>query len=192
MTKIGIICGSTRPKRVGEQVATWVHQVASQRSDVESEVIDLRDHPLPHLDEPLPASRGQYQHAHTKAWADTIAAFDGFVIVTPEYNQSTSAVLKNAIDFLHAEWDNKAVGLVSYGGAGGLSAAGQLRGICGQLGMADVSTQVVLMLHNDFENFSVFRPTERHAATLSDLLDRVVAWSAALAPLRSAISADVA
>jgi NAD(P)H-dependent FMN reductase/predicted ester cyclase len=185
MTRIGIILGSTRPNRLGEQVATWVHDAASLRDDAEFTVIDLRDHPLPHLDEPLSPALGRYQHAHTRAWADTIASFDGYVMVTPEYNHSTPGVLKNAIDFVHAEWSNKAVGLVSYGGAGGTAAAGQLRQICGQLGMADVSTQVVLMLHTDFENFRAFTPGERAAATVEAMLDQVVAWSNALAPLRA-------
>jgi NAD(P)H-dependent FMN reductase len=185
MTRIGIVLGSTRPNRIGEQVATWVAATATRRDDADFDLIDLRDHPLPFLDEPLSPALGRYHHAHTKAWAEVIATFDGFVIVTPEYNSSTSAVLKNAIDFVHAEWRNKAVGLVSYGGAGGTGAAGQLRQMCGQLGLADVSAQVVLMLHNDFENFTEFTPGERVAAMLERMLDQVVAWSNALAPLRT-------
>src|SRR5437764_12365541 len=94
MTRIGIILGSTRPNRNGEQVAHWVLEVASRRHDADFELLDLRDYPLPHLDEPLPPSFGQYQNEHTKQWAATIASFDGFVIVTPEYNHGTSGVLK--------------------------------------------------------------------------------------------------
>src|SRR2546430_13685589 len=119
MTRIGITLGSPRPNRSGEQVAMWVYDVASRRSDAEFELIDLRDYPLPHLDEPLPPSMGQYRNEHTKRWAATIASFDGFIMVTPEYNHSTSAVLKNALDFLYAEWNNKAAGFISYGLAGG-------------------------------------------------------------------------
>lgn len=113
MIKIGIILGSIRPKHSGEQVATWIYWRAKRRTDGECELIDLGDYSLPHLDEPLPPSSGQYQHANARAWAATIASFDGFVMVTPEYNHSTSTVLKNAIDYLNAEWHNKAVGLVS-------------------------------------------------------------------------------
>jgi NAD(P)H-dependent FMN reductase len=185
MIKIGIILGSTRPNRVGEQVATWVQKIAASRDDAQYELVDLRDHPLPHLDEPLSPMLGQYQQEHTKAWASTVASFDGFVFVTPEYNHGTSGVLKNAIDYVHAEWSNKAAGLVSYGIAGGSGAAAQLRQICGQLGMADVPKQVVVMLRTDFENYTVFQPSEFMAATLTALLDQVVAWSAALAPLRA-------
>ena len=146
MTRIGIILGSTRPNRNGEQVAKWVYDIASRRSDAEYELVDLRDYPLPHLDEPLPPSFGQYENEHTKAWAGKIASFDGFVIVTPEYNHSTSGVLKNAIDYLYAEWNNKAVGFVSYGGVGGARAAEHLRLVAGELQMADVRQQVALSL----------------------------------------------
>jgi NAD(P)H-dependent FMN reductase len=184
MTRIGIILGSTRPNRNGEQVAKWVYDIASRRSDAEYELVDLRDYPLPHLDEPLPPSMGQYQNEHTKAWADKIASFDGFVIVTPEYNHSTSGVLKNAIDYLYAEWNNKAVGFVSYGGVGGARAAEHLRLVAGELQMADVRQQVALSLLTEFENFSVFKPGDYNRAALDTLLDQVVAWSNALAPLR--------
>jgi NAD(P)H-dependent FMN reductase len=184
VTRIGIILGSTRPNRNGEQVAKWVYDIASRRSDAEYELVDLRDYPLPHLDEPLPPSMGQYQNDHTKAWADKIASFDGFVIVTPEYNHSTSGVLKNAIDYLYAEWNNKAVGFVSYGGVGGARAAEHLRLVAGELQMADVRQQVALSLLTEFENFTVFRPGDYNAAALHTLLDQVVAWSNALAPLR--------
>jgi NAD(P)H-dependent FMN reductase len=184
MTRIGIILGSTRPNRNGEQVAKWVYETASLRSDAEYELVDLRDYPLPHLDEPLPPSMGQYQNDHTKEWSGKIASFDGFVIVTPEYNHSTSGVLKNAIDYLYAEWNNKAVGFVSYGAVGGARAAEQLRLISGELQMADVRQQVALSLLTDFENYSVFKPSAYHVAALNTLLDQVVAWSIALAPLR--------
>jgi NAD(P)H-dependent FMN reductase len=184
MTRIGIILGSTRPNRNGEQVAKWVYDNASRRSDAEFELIDLRDYPLPHLDEPLPPSMGQYQNEHTKAWADKIASFDGFVIVTPEYNHGTSGVLKNAIDYLYAEWTNKAVGFVSYGAVGGARAAEHLRLVAGELQMADVRQQVALSLLTEFENFTVFKPGDYYLAALDTLLDQVIAWSAALAPLR--------
>jgi len=184
MTRIGIILGSTRPNRNGEQVARWVYDIAAGRTDAEFELVDLRDYPLPHLDEPLPPSMGQYQNEHTKQWADKIASFDGFVFVTPEYNHSTSGVLKNAIDYLYAEWNNKAVGFVSYGAVGGARAAEQLRLISGELQMADVRQQVALSLLTDFENYSVFKPSAYHVAALNTLLDQVVAWSSALAPLR--------
>jgi NAD(P)H-dependent FMN reductase len=189
MTRIGIILGSTRPNRNGEQVANWVFDLASRRDDAEFELIDLRDYPLPHLDEPLPPSLGQYQHEHTKQWAATIASFDGFVIVTPEYNHGTSGVLKNAIDYLYAEWNNKAVGFVSYGSVGGARAVEHLRLVAGELQMADVRQQVALSLITEFKNFSVFKPGDYNLPALNTLLGQVIAWSAALAPLR--MTADI-
>jgi NAD(P)H-dependent FMN reductase len=185
MTRIGIILGSTRPNRNGEQVAKWVYDVASRRDDAEFELVDLRDYPLPHLDEPLPPSMGQYQNEHTKQWAEKIASFDGFVMVTPEYNHSTSGVLKNAIDYLYAEWNNKAVGFVSYGAVGGARAAEHLRLVAGELQMADVRQPVTLSLITEFENFSVFKPGDYNLAALDTQLDQVIAWSNALAPLRA-------
>jgi NAD(P)H-dependent FMN reductase len=189
MTRIGIILGSTRPNRVGEQVAKWVLEIASTRNDAEFELVDLRDYPLPHLDEPLPPSLGQYENEHTKQWADKIASFDGFVIVTPEYNHSTSGVLKNAIDYLYAEWNNKAVGFVSYGAAGGARAAEHLRLVAAELQMADVRQQVVLSLITEFENYSVFKPGDYNLPALNTMLDQIVAWSSVLAPLRTAAAA---
>jgi NAD(P)H-dependent FMN reductase len=184
MTRIGIILGSTRPNRNGEQVARWVLSIAAQRTDAEFELVDLRDYPLPHLDEPLPPSMGQYQNEHTRQWAEKVGSYDGFVLVTPEYNHGTSGVLKNAIDFVYAEWNNKAVGFVSYGAMGGSHAAEQLRLVAGELQMADVREQVAISLITEFENFSIFKPSDFSLAKLNALLDQVIAWSTALAPLR--------
>jgi|SRR5512133_424365 NAD(P)H-dependent FMN reductase len=127
----------------------------------------------------------QYQNEHTKRWAEKIAFYDGCFIVTPEYNHGTSGVLKNALDFLYADWNNKAVGFVSYESAGGARAAEHLRLIAGELQIADVRQQVVVSLLTDFENYSVFKPSDYHLAALNTLLDQVVDWSTALAPLRA-------
>lgn len=184
MTRIGVILGSTRPGRRGEQVARWVLEQAANRSDATFELVDLAEYPLPHLDEPLPPSLGQYQNQHTLDWAATIGRFDGFIFVTPEYNHSTSGVLKNAIDFLYAEWNNKAMGVVSYGAVGGARAAEHLRLIAGELKMADVRTNVALSMFTDFVDFTDLEPGQHQVQALSTLMDEVVAWSTALAPLR--------
>jgi len=187
MTKIAIILGSTRPGRNGEAVARWVVEQARGRSDAEYELVDLRDHPLPHLDEAVPASMGMYSQPHTKEWAATIAAYDGFVFVTPEYNHGTTGVLKNALDYLYAEWNNKAAAFVSYGSAGGVRAVEHLRLIVGELQMADVRQQVQFSLFHDFESFSTFVPGPQHAANAAVMLDQLVAWSDALATVRVAL-----
>src|SRR6266478_1461744 len=122
MLKIAIILGSTRPGRNGEAVAKWVHEIAKKRTDAEFEVVDIKDFNLPLLDEPVPPIMGQYSKPHTKTWATKIGSFDGYVFVAPEYNHGISGALKNAIDFLFAEWNNKAAGFVSYGGASGARA----------------------------------------------------------------------
>jgi NAD(P)H-dependent FMN reductase len=184
MTKVAIILGSTRPGRNGEAVAKWVYDIASKRDDAEFELVDLLDFNLPHLDEVMPPTMGQYANQHTKDWAAKIASFDGYIFVTPEYNHSTSGALKNAIDFLYGEWNNKAAGFVSYGGVGGARAVEHLRLVMGELQVADVRAQVALSLHTDFENFRTFAPGPHHEDQLGVVLDQVVAWSRALAPLR--------
>jgi NAD(P)H-dependent FMN reductase len=188
VVKIGIILGSTRPGRRGEAVAKWAYEIASQRTDAAFEYIDLLDHELPHLDEPMPPTMGQYAFEHTKEWAATIAALDGFVFVTPEYNHSTSGVLKNAIDYLYSEWNNKAAGFVSYGGVGGARAVEHLRLIMGELQVADVRQQVSLSMFTDFEQFSLFKPADYHTGFMHTMLDQLVAWTTALAPLRAAVT----
>src|SRR5215471_9491582 len=147
MTRVAIILGSTRPGRRGEVVAQWVYDRATKRGDAEFELVDLADYPLPHLDEPMPPSQGRYANQHTLDWSAKIASFDAYVFVTPEYNHSTSAVLKNAIDYLYKE-----CGFVSYGAsAGGARAIEHLRLVAGEVQMADVRGQVSLSLFSDFE-----------------------------------------
>ncbi|RYE86603.1 MAG: NADPH-dependent oxidoreductase [Oxalobacteraceae bacterium] len=138
MIKIGVIVGSTRPGRKALDVANWVLDIAGMRGDALFELVDIQDFKLPLLDEPVPPSMGQYSQPHTLAWAARIAEFDGFVFVTPEYNHATSGALKNAIDFLFKEWNNKAAGFVGYGSVGGARAIENLRLVMGELMVADV------------------------------------------------------
>lgn len=182
--KIAIIVGSTRPGRKARDVADWVLGLAQQRTDAEFEIVDLADYDLPMLDEPVPPSLGMYQHEHTKRWAAKIASYDGFVFVTPEYNHSTSGALKNAIDFIYAEWNNKACGFVGYGSAGGARAVEHLRLIVAELQMASVRSQVMLSLFTDFENFQTFVPAGIHPPKVEEMLGQVVAWSSVLKTLR--------
>ena len=146
MIRIAIIIGSTRPGRKGEAVAKWVYEIAQKRSDAEFELVDIKDFNLPLLDEPMSPMMGQYTHQHTKTWSAKIASFDAYVFVTPEYNHGTSGALKNAIDFLCNEWNNKAAGFVSYGGAGGARAVEQLRLVMAEVQIAD-GAQPSLALH---------------------------------------------
>lgn len=184
MIKIAIITGSTRPGRNNEAVANWVNDIAQKRSDAEFELVDIEDFNLPLLDEPVPPSMNDYKHEHTKTWSAKIATFDAFIFVTPEYNHGTSGALKNAIDYLFTEWNNKAAGFVGYGSAGGVRAVEQLRLIMGEIQIADVRAQVALSLMTDFENFSVFKPASHHEKTLNTVIDQVIAWGTALKSLR--------
>jgi NAD(P)H-dependent FMN reductase len=185
MIKVAIIIGSTRPGRVGESVARWVYDLARQRGDAVFELVDIKAFNLPLLDEPVPPSQGQYSQPHTKVWAAKIETFDAFVFVTPEYNHGISGALKNAIDFLYREWNNKAAGFVGYGSAGGTRAVESLRLVMAELQVADVRAQVALSLFTDFENFSVFKPAPYHDKSVSDMLDQVIAWGGALKSLRN-------
>lgn len=183
MVKIGIIIGSTRPGRIGEAVAKWVYELSKTRDDAAFELVDIKDYNLPLLDEPTPAADQTYTKEHTKKWAAKISALDGFIFVTPEYNHSTSAALKNAIDFLYKEWTNKAAGFVSYGTIGGARAVESLRPIMAQLRIADIREQVMLSTSADIENGMV-KPNPRHEKSARNVFDQVIAWSTAMKTLR--------
>jgi NAD(P)H-dependent FMN reductase len=201
MTRIAVITGSTRPGRRCDAVAQWVMAVAGRHSAVttgqaEVDLVDLSDFGLPVLDEPLPAMFGQYQHPHTQRWADVVGSYDGFVFVTPEYNHSVPGALKNAIDYLFAEWNDKAAGFVSYGVHGGTRAAEHLRQILGEVKVASVRSQVVLSLFVDFEITDptapgILVPGENQEPAFIEMFDEVVAWSRALQPLREAAKETV-
>ncbi|WP_433220850.1 NADPH-dependent FMN reductase [Dactylosporangium sp. CS-047395] len=184
--KIAVILGSTRPGRNGAVVADWVLSRATGRTAAAYELLDLADYPLPHLDEPVSAKAGSdlYSKDHTKAWASKIAGYDGFVFVTPEYNHSTSGVLKNAIDFLYSEWTNKAAGFVSYGGVGGARAIEHLRGVMSELQVAHVQQQLSFSLFTDFENFADFKPADMHTGAARLLFDQLESWAGALRTIR--------
>ncbi len=186
MIKVGIIVGSTRPGHHANDVAKWVLENAKKRTDAQFEIVDIADFKLPMLDEPVPPSMAQYSKPHTKAWAQKVASFDAYVFVTPEYNHAPSAALKNALDFIYAEWNNKAAGFVSYGAsANGSRAVEHLRMIMGELQIADVRAQVSLSLYTDFENFAAFKPNAMHLANLTTMLDQLVAWGGAMKTVRN-------
>lgn len=194
MTRIAIIVGSTRPGRRSASIAEWVHRVASERygegaDRVTFGIVDLAEHPLPFLDEPTPAAMDSYIHDHTKAWSTVVSSYDGYVFVVPEYNHSLPAVLKNAIDYLYAEWADKAAGLVTYGLQGGVRAAEHMRLILAELKVADVRTNVALSVRDDlhFDDPShpgLLTPPQHQDRVLRRLLEEVIEWSAAFDHLR--------
>jgi NAD(P)H-dependent FMN reductase len=185
MLKVGIIVGSTRPGRKAAAVAKWAHDILKTRKEAVFEMVDIEDYKLPLLDEPMPPIMHQYSKPHTKAWSEKIASLDAYIFVTPEYNHSTSAALKNAIDFLYREWNDKAAGFIGYGGAGGVRAVENLRLVMGEIKIADVRAQVALSMWTDFENFTTFKPHEQHDKAVHLMADELIAWGGALRTLRA-------
>ncbi len=193
--RLAILTGSTRPGRRGALVSDWIRDLAVEHIDgagrgVEMAVVDVADAGLPLLDEPVPAAIGDYHHAHTQRWAKTIVGFDGFIVVTPEYNHSMPASLKNAIDYLFAEWNDKAAGFVSYGLNGGTRAVEHLRLTFAEVKVACVRSQVSLGLLTDFDipdmsEPGTLSPGAHHHAVATRMIDEVIDWSTALRPLRS-------
>lgn len=190
MLKIAIILGSTRPGRNGEAVAQWVLELARKRNDANYELIDLAEVDLPFLDEPIPPSQGKNAKAHTKKWASRIEVFDAFVFVLPEYNHGVPAVLKNAIDYLYKEWNNKVAGFVGYGSLGAARSVEQLRLVMAELQVATVRAQVALMLATDFKEMKEFSPAPRHANDLTTMLDQLHSWGGALRKVRKGSEAS--
>lgn len=173
---IGIILGSTREGRVSPAVAEWVKGIADKRGDANYEIVDIKDYQLPFL--------GEGDAPGIAAWNEKLANLDGFVFIVQEYNHSITGALKNALDLAREPWNNKAAGIVSYGSTGGARAAEHLRGILGELMVADVRTHPTLSLFTDFENFAEFKPQDIHLDNVNLMLEQVVAWSGALKTLR--------
>lgn len=187
--RIAIVVGSTRPGRKGSVVGRWVHQLANRRDDVPGKVdfdlVELEDFDLPLLQEPtIPAAADrEYETPETRAWSETVDAYDGFVLVTPEYNHGVPAALKNAVDVLGPEWAHKAVAFVSYGANGGVRAVEHWRTVLANLMVSDVRAQVALMTFDDWTD-GEFTPLERREEELATMLDQLVALTEAVRSLR--------
>jgi NAD(P)H-dependent FMN reductase len=175
---IGIILGSTREGRLSPQVGEWVKSLGDKRGDANYEIVDIADFNLPFLGTTDGTEPG------IAAWNEKLANLDGFVFIVQEYNHSISGALKNALDFAREGWNNKAAGIVSYGSVGGARAAEHLRGILGELAVADVRTHPALSLFTDFENAQNFKPADMHQETVGQMLEQVVSWSTALKTVR--------
>nr|WP_237721564.1 NADPH-dependent FMN reductase [Paenisporosarcina sp. TG20] len=178
MLKIGIVLGSTREGRVSPQVGEWVKELADKRGDAEYEIIDIADFKLPLLGEAGGDASG------AAAWSTQINGCDGFVFIVQEYNHSITGALKNAVDYLRDEWNNKAAGIVSYGSVGGARATEHLRGILSELQVAHVRVHPALSLFTDFENGSVLKPKDEQEVSVSQMLDQVIPWTTALKTIR--------
>lgn len=184
--RIAVVIASSRPHRVGPTVAAWVYAGTRDRDGATYELVDLAEQDLPNLDEPEPAASGHYTQAHTRAWSEKVSSYDGFVFVTPEYNRGLPGQLKNALDFLYAEWNDKAAGIVCYGSSGGLRAAEHLKSVLGELQVATVRAQVSMSIYDDMVDFAEMSPRDFQAGNLSTMLDQTERWARALQTLRPA------
>jgi len=186
MLKIGIILGSVREGRNAEAVANWTLNFAKKREDenVEYELVDLADYPLPLLGAKVPEAQQQEAENAINGWKEKLASFDGYVFITPEYNHTVGGALKNAMDYVNPEVNNKAAGLVGYGSLGGSRAHENMRLILGELQVADVRTAINFSLITDFKDMSEFQPADYHASNANEMLDQVIAWSGVLKTVR--------
>jgi len=147
--RVAVVIGSTRPGRISPGIARWVRDVVQEHSSLRYELLDLAEVNLPLLDEPLMAALGQYQHEHTRAWSRTVSSFGGFVFVFPQYNWGYPAALKNALDFLYAEWSGKPASYVTYGTRGGNRGARQIREVLAGLHMRELDGHLELVITED-------------------------------------------
>lgn len=185
MTRIAIVTGSVRPGRKSLDVARWVQSIASRRDDARFEIVDIADFELPVWAEATPPSVGPGETPQARAWSQAMAGFDGYVFVVSEYNHSITGALKNALDHLKPELEDKAAGFVSYGSAGGARAVEHLRGILSEMRVAHVRNSVLLSLFTDFESFSVLTPTEPATAAVDPMLDQLLVWTRAMQAVRA-------
>lgn len=187
MPRLQVVIASTRPGRVGLPVGRWFSGRARAHGAFEVEVADLLELDLPFMDEPNHPRLGQYTHQHTKDWSARVKAADAFAFVTPEYNYGLTAPLKNAIDFLHTEWQYKPVGFVSYGGvAGGTRAVQMLKLVVTTLKMTPLFEAVTVPFVAQFiDDEGEFVPSEMIDQSANAMLDELLRVSEALAVLRA-------
>ncbi|RLL42716.1 NADPH-dependent oxidoreductase [Oceanobacillus piezotolerans] len=185
--KVGIVLGSVRDGRNAEAVGTWMYDFATKRNDkgVQYEIVDLKDYQLPKLGQALSQTEQSEAEVAVKNWSEKMASFDGYIFVAPEYNHAVGGALKNALDYLNPELNNKVAGFVGYGSLGGTRAHENLRLILGELQVADVRTAVTFSLMSDFENMSVFKPADYHEANANQMLDQIISWGYAFKDLRA-------
>ncbi len=184
---IDVVICSTRPGRLGPKIGDWFHTIAAAQDGITARLIDIADFALPMFDEPRHPRLGDYAHEHTKRWAASVAAADGFAFVAPEYNHGPTPALVNALTFLGPEWALKPAGFVSYGGrSGGLRAAQLTKPILSALKMYPVKNGVVIPMAKDHVVDGSFVGGEELEREANGMLKELATMAAGLAPLRSA------
>jgi NAD(P)H-dependent FMN reductase len=183
--RIKVITGSTRANRFSEKPAQWIVELARQRADLDVELLDLRDYPLPFFEEPFPPgfAKDNYDNPIVVKWREKIREADGFIICTPEYNHGYPAVLKNALDYVYFVWGRKAVAFVSWGGTGGTRGVEQLRLVAVELDMVPIRWAVHIpnpWLIQDVSGIA----TDQNNQAAGALLDHLTWWASALKTAR--------
>lgn len=189
--KIAIIVSSTRPTRFAEIPTAWIKAQAEARGDMEVEVVDLRDYPMPFFDEVASNAWAPTQNAVAVKWQKKLAEFDGYIFVVAEYNRSVTGVLKNALDQAYVEWAHKPFGAISYGSMGGANALGHLQNIGVELQMVPVRNNVRIggtdffKVHPGFGGSGKLADIEATIApSAKAMLDDVMWWAKATIPAR--------
>lgn len=189
MLKIQVIIGSTRQGRFGEQPAHWIFELLKKK-EVEAELIDLRDWSLPFFDEPVSPSmmhvmKKDYTSELAKKWAQKVGEADGYLIVTPEYNHGYPAVLKNALDYVYSEWNNKPVGFLSYGGiSGGTRSVQQLKQVAIELQMVPIRNGVHIPMYWTQLDDKGKLNMDMYKEGAENLLNQLISWAKSLKPIR--------
>ncbi|MGH3795498.1 MAG: NADPH-dependent FMN reductase [Pseudonocardiaceae bacterium] len=187
-----ILIASTRPGRVGLPIGEWAHRRATAHDAFDVELVDLAEVDLPLLDEPHHPTLRRYEHQHTKDWSATVDRADAFVFVMPEYNSGFNAAIKNALDYLHHEWQYKPVGFVSYGGvSAGVRAVQMLKPVLSTLRMVPLTQAVhIPFVSQFFDEERRLQPNKIMEEASTVMLDELARWTAALRALRP-VAADV-
>lgn len=186
MTRIGIIAGSNRPGTLNPQVVSWV-KAQLDAAGVDNAVVDYNNYDLPILDEEVPALAGMYANEHTKAWSAAVEPFDAYIVVTPEYNHSVPGPLKNAIDYIAAEFANKPVAFASYGADKGVRAVEAWRLVFANFRTATVRATASFSIFTDFAD-GAFAPQEVSTSTFAPMLTDLLAWAEGFAVVREKLA----
>ena len=193
--KLAIVIGSVRPNRFADHAARWIAEIARNHGGFDVEVIDLKDYPLPLFAEEISPAFAPSKDAVAHRWQQKIGEFDAYLFTAAEYNHGPTAVLKNALDYAHAEWRNKPIAFVGYGGVGGARAIEHLRLTAIELQMAPIRTAVHIL-------FPAYLAVVKEGRALADfdylnqnakdMLDQLAWWGSALKTARDGTAARAA
>lgn len=191
MLKIGIVTGSIRENRVNLDVAEWVKQLAIERDDAEFEIIDIKEYDLPVFAEPTsPAYTDELVEREKQLpWSQKMSSQDGYIFIAPEYNHGIPSALKNALDFLYHELNDKAAGIVSYGSSGGVRSAEQLRNVLSEFQVAHVRTNPALSIFYDFD-YPNLNPSDAQTEAVNTMINQLLPWTEAMVEVRKKKAAN--